>query len=76
MFLPDSKPHSRIMKVPNVLKIVEDQSGRAREKHKHEHNETKRSQFTSIYIEQLLSLNDSLWVILAAPIDIINKMDR
>ena len=43
MFLPDSEPHSRIMKVPNVLKMVEDQSGRAREKPKHEYNKTERS---------------------------------
>ena len=70
MFLSDSdsKPHSRLMRVPNLLKNVEKQSGRAREKPKDEHNETKLSQFTSRF-EQSLSLD-------IFNKDIFNKMAR
>ena len=49
MFLSDFDPesHSRIIKVPNSPKWVKNQSGRAREKSKHEHDEIKLSQLTS-----------------------------
>ena len=49
MFLSDSdpEPHSRIIKVPNSPKRVKNQSDRAREKYKHEHDEIKLSQLTS-----------------------------
>ena len=49
MFLFDSdpEPHSRIIKVPNSPKRIKNQSDRAREKYKHEHDEIKSSQLTS-----------------------------
>ena len=49
MFLFDSdpEPHSRIIKVPNSTKRIKNQSDRAREKYKHEHDEIKLSQLTS-----------------------------
>ena len=57
------------------LIIANVSSGRAREKSKDEHDETKT---IAIYItiEQSLSLNNSLWVVLVAPVNIFNKMDR
>ena len=49
MFLSNFDPESdsRIIKVPNSPKRVKNQSGRAREKSKHEHDEIKLSQLTS-----------------------------
>ena len=69
------KPHSRIMKVPNLLKRAENQSGWAREKPINEHHEIELSRF-----ESRLS-NRYLWIIrceiiLAAPMNIFNKMSR
>ena len=49
MFLSDSDPesHSRIIQAPNSPKRVKNQSGRVREKQKHEYDEIKLSQLTS-----------------------------
>ena len=49
MFLSNFDPESdsRIIKVPNSPKRVKNQSGRVREKSKHEHDEIKLSQLTS-----------------------------
>ena len=55
--------------MPNLPKMATNESGRAREKSKDEQDKTKR-------FEQSLSLVDSLWVTLAASVNIFIKMDR
>ena len=70
MFLSDSDSETSFS--PSLLKRVENQSGRARGKTQ---KLTWWNKTIRIYIaiEQSLILNDSLWVILAAPMDIFNK---
>ena len=51
------KPHSRIMKVPNLPKRVENQSGSAGGKLKNEHDKTKILWFKS-WLKKSFSLND------------------
>ena len=76
MFLFDFlKPHYCIIKLPNLPKRVQNQSGRARGKSNDKKDETK-SISISITIKQSLSLNNSLWVVLVALVNIFHKMDR
>ena len=83
IFLPrsDSEPSFSHFEVFHLPKGIENQSGWAGEKPEDKHDETKLFQVRSI--QQSLSLNNSQWVILAAPMNILaapmnifNKMGR
>ena len=68
--LPQKEPSLHIFKMPNLPKSPKNNFFWPREK-----SEDYKISEDSIAIEQLLPLNDTSLIILAAPIDIFNKME-